>query len=117
MNRIKIKIKNDHTALLAQLLHGYGDLLPMHGDMTGKEDIQIRYSIAIELHFRFQKLATTRYAPKDHLISLELHHALVLKSALTWYSIGEENDYNRNAMDMIKNNLFQKITDLSLTTT
>lgn len=119
MERLKLKVKHSRTETISEALYNYADLATIMTDSTKDrhEDYQIRFSIAIELHHHFKKKFETRYHAENHLIKLELHEAIVMQSALLFFINVEKNDFRRNEMEIVKNELFQKRTDLSKTVT
>ena len=119
MERIKLKIKYSRLSLIAQALLQYADLCNLQSviiDIARKEDYQIRLSVTMELYYKVQEKANKRYPAETHKLPLELHHALVLQSALLQFISNSENDFERNAIDMVKNALNLEIVSLSKTT-
>ena len=119
MERLKIKTKHTRTGIMADALLQYAELttLMVSSETNRVEDYEIRFSIAIQLHYLFKKKFETRYHPQTHLTALELHEAIVLQAALLNFINTERNDFRRNEMDIVKNDLHKKRTDLSKTVT
>lgn len=119
MERLKIKVKHTRAGIIADALVQYAELstLKFECELKNAEDWEIRFSIAIQLHYLFKKKFEARYHPQTHLVSLELHDAIVLQSALLDFVKTERNDFRRNEMEIVKNDLHKKRTDLSKTVT
>lgn len=117
MERINLKVKHERTGIISEALMNFAELtmLMIGSETRNQEDWQLRFSIALQLHYHFKKKYETRYRPEKHLIKLELHEAIVLQSALLDFINTETNDYRRNEMEIVKNELHKKRTDLSKT--
>jgi hypothetical protein len=119
MERLKIKVKHTRAGIIADALVQYAELsvLMFSGETENKENYEIRFSIAIQLHYVFKKKFEARYPPQTHLVALELHEAIVLQTALLYFINCEKNDFRRNEMEIVKNELHKKRTDLRKTVT
>lgn len=122
--RIKLKILATRIGLVADALLQYADVCTIMlntKDLNRVEDFKIRLSIAMELYNKLfidnHKVSVHPNPPAKYSISLELHQALVVQCALLGFINTNSNDFKRNAIETIKNNLNETITNLSQTVT
>lgn len=115
MEALKLKITHSRTEIMSEALLHYAEIsdLIAGNNTINKEHYEIRFSIAMQLYYLFKKMYNTRYAPKNHTIKMELHEAIVLQAALLFAINVERNDFVRNEMEIIKNKLHQKQTNLN----
>lgn len=120
--RLKIKVKFSRLALIADAVLQYADFCTVwaNGNEFGHglaEDYKIRLSVATELYYKLQERISKRYPAEIHKVPLELHHAIVLQAALLTFLNTEKDDFKRNAIDIVKNELNLEIVNLSKTVT
>src|SRR5690606_4173037 len=102
------KIKQSRLALIADALLQYADLCAILGQSENflrQEDYLIRMSIASEMYYKIKERMDKRYPPDTYKLPCEMHEATVLQCALLRYVDITEDDFKRNAIDMVKNDL------------
>lgn len=118
MKAIKLKVKYSRLGIIADVLLQYADLCAAMA-LTPKrdfvEDYKIRLSIATELYYKLQEKTAKRYPSETYKIPLELHHALVLQRALLFFVDNTQDDFKRNAIELVKNDLNNHIVNLNQT--
>ncbi|MDP2687539.1 MAG: hypothetical protein Q8O62_09970 [Aequorivita sp.] len=122
MKAIKLKVKYTRLGIIADALLGYADLCGIKVDITGfnyerRDDYKIRMSIATELYYKIQEQLNKRYPAETYKIPLEYHHATILQHALLIYVGETKDDFKRNAIEIVKNELNAEIVNLSKTVT
>lgn len=120
MERIKLKIKQSRLPLIADALLQYADLCAVLGQTENflrQEDYLIRMSIASEMYYKIKERMDKRYPPETYKLPCEMHEATVLQCALLRYVDTTEDDFKRNAIDIVKNDLNQMIVGISKVTT
>lgn len=117
---IKLKVKQTRLPFIAEALVNYADLCTiatLTKDFYRKDDYNIRISIAMELYHTVQDRLNKRHPSENYKIPLEYHHALVLQFALLHFIGNNKNDFERNAIEIVKNELNVAIVNLSTTVT
>jgi hypothetical protein len=118
MKAIKLKVKYSRLGIIADVLLQYADLCATMAITPNRdfiEDYKIRLSIATELYYKLQEKIAKRYPSENYKIPMELHHALVLQGALLFFVDQTEDDFKRNAIELVKNELNNNIVNLSKT--
>lgn len=120
MKKIKLKIKYSRLAIVAESLLQYADICTIAistKEFYRVEDYKIRLSIAMEVYYTIHEKLSKRYPSENYNLSLELHHALVLQSAMLKFISKTDNPFEQNAIEIVKNNLNEKIVNQSTTVT
>jgi hypothetical protein len=120
MKAIKLKVKYTRLGIIADALTNYADMCGVMAQTPNRdfvENYQIRLSVAMELYYKLQERISKRYPSETYKIPLEYHHAIVLQCALLRFVDKTEDDFKRNAIEIIKNELNAEIVNLSKTVT
>ncbi|MAB38935.1 MAG: hypothetical protein CL528_00435 [Aequorivita sp.] len=118
MKAMKLKVKYTRLGIIAEALLSYADMCGVMAQTPNRdfvENYQIRLSIATELYYDLKKQMDKRFPSETYKIPLELHHAIVLQTALLRFVGNTEDDFKRAAIDIVKNNLNAEIVNLSKT--
>ncbi len=120
MKAIKLKVKYTRLGIIAEALLNYSEVCAI-ASITKNEKIadnfKIHLSIATELYYKLQERIAKRYPSETYKISMELHHAMILQSALLRFVNETQDDFKHNAIDIVKNELNNEIVNLSNITT
>lgn len=117
MKAIKLKVKHSRLGIISEALLNEADYCSMMENNFNCDENRIRMSIATEIYYDLKKQMDKRFPPETYKIPLELHHAIVLQSALLRFVGNTEDDFKRCAIDTVKNELNSEIVNLSKTTT
>lgn len=118
MKKFKLKVKYTRLGIIAEALLTYVDVCAVMASTPNKtfaENYKIRLSIATELYYKLQDRISKRYPSETYKIPMELHHAMVLEAALLRFVNNTQDDFKRNAIEIVKNDLNSEITNQNLT--
>ncbi|OAB79736.1 hypothetical protein [Cochleicola gelatinilyticus] len=116
---IKIKLSHSRLQLLPDVMLNFLDFELIVSESVQNshkkisEDKQITASIAAELVRHFNKQLEKRSPAETHSFKLEVHHAIIFQRALLYNITETKDDFKRNAYEIIKNELNQKVVSIS----
>lgn len=124
ITKLKLKIKFSHLEVLPEVLLHYKDFIAIMVKSTRKnhpkttlEGYYLKLSIAADLYFFFKKKEFLRFPKESYKVEFQIHEAIIFQAALLHFISETSDDFKRNAMEIIKNEINQKLeNDLTFIT-